>query len=56
LGELLGLTKEQLIAATRKTAHTTYLAVGLATVICQGGLAFYYHRKKPAIYRALSKT
>jgi hypothetical protein len=56
LAEMIGMTNEQLLTLAKKSAHSAYLAVGLATLLFQGGLAFYYHRKGPIIARALRKS
>ncbi|MBK9989455.1 MAG: hypothetical protein IPP19_01660 [Verrucomicrobia bacterium] len=56
LAEMIGMTHEQLLTLAKKSAHSVYLTVGAATVLCQGGLAYYYHRKGPIIARALCKS
>lgn len=56
LAELLGMTNEQLVAMAKKSAHSAYLTIGIATLLFQGGLAFYYHLKGPIIARALRKS
>ena len=56
LAEMIGMTNEQMLTLAKKSAHSAYLTVGVATLLCQGGLAFYYHRKGPIIARALRKS
>lgn len=56
LAEMVGMTNEQMLILAKKSAHSAYLTVGVATVLCQGGLAYYYHRKGPIIARALCKS
>jgi len=56
LADWLGLTKPQLLALAKSSARQTYIAAGLLSVLCQGGLAYYYHRKRPDIARALRKS
>jgi hypothetical protein len=56
LAEFLGMTNKQLLALAKNSAHGAYLVIGVASLLCQGGLAFYYHCKGPTITRALRKT
>ncbi len=56
LPEMLGMTKPELLARAKATAHLAYMSIGVASVFFQGGLAYYYHRKGPVIARALSKS
>lgn len=56
LAEMVGMTNEQMLILAKKSAHSAYLTIGVATVLCQGGLAYYYHRKGPIIARALCKS
>jgi len=56
LAEMIGMTNEQMLTLAKKSAHSAYLTIGVATLLCQGGLAYYYHRKGPIIDRALHKS
>jgi hypothetical protein len=56
LAEMIGVSQEQLLALAKKSAHSAYLTVGITTLLFQGGLAFYYHRKGPILARALRKS
>jgi hypothetical protein len=56
LAEMIGMTNEEMLTLARKSAHSAYLTVGVATLLCQGGLAYYYHRKGAIIARALRKS
>ena len=55
LAESLGLTAKEFLQLTKTTVRTAYLAVGLVSILCQGGLALYYHRREQVIAKALHK-
>jgi hypothetical protein len=50
-----GLTEKEFLALVRTITHLAYLAVGLASILCQGGLAVYYQRREPVVAKALRK-
>ncbi|MFT3870250.1 MAG: hypothetical protein QM715_17515 [Nibricoccus sp.] len=54
--ESFGLSQAGFRELIKKAMRTTYLSVGLATILCQGGLAYYYHLKSAVIARNLSKS
>lgn len=56
LAEMIGMTNEQMLDLAKQSAHSAYLAVGVCTLLFQGGLAYYYHRKGSLIARALRKS
>ncbi len=48
-----GLTKEQFLHYAQIINTVFFSAVCVATVIYQGGLAYYYSRKRPAVIHAI---
>lgn len=54
--ESFGLSQAGFRELIKKTIRASYVAVGLASILCQGGLAYYYHLKSAAIGRSLSKS
>jgi len=56
LAELLGVTHSQLLVLARQTTRISYLAVAVISVLYQGGLAFYYHRREATLVKALRKN
>lgn len=52
----LGISATQLSDMVHTTARICYATVAGASILCQGGLAYYYHRKRPALEQALRKT
>ena len=55
LADSLGLTKRQFLEFAQHTVRVAYLAVGVLSILFQGGLAFYYHRQEQGVARALRK-
>ena len=55
LADMVGLTNKQFLELARRLVTIVYIAVGLGTILCQGGLAFYYHRREQAVAKALRK-
>jgi len=55
LADSLGLTKRQFLEFAQHTVRVAYVAVGLVSILFQGGLAFYYHRQEQGVARALRK-
>ena len=55
LADSFGLTNKQFLELARRTVRVAYVAVGLGSVLCQGGLAFYYQRREQAVAKALRK-
>lgn len=49
----LGLREEQIVPMLKKSYLGLYVTVGLVSVVYQGGMALYYHRRRDAIRRAL---
>lgn len=56
LSDSLGLTAKQFLELARHTVRLAYVAVGLVSILCQGGLAFYYHRREQVVAKALRKN
>jgi hypothetical protein len=55
LADSFGLTNKQFLVLARRTVRVAYVAVGLGSILCQGGLAFYYQRREQAVSKALRK-
>jgi hypothetical protein len=55
LGSLYGLTETEFLAFARTATCVAYVAVGLASILCQGGLAVYYQRREQVVAKALRK-
>jgi hypothetical protein len=55
MADSLGLTNKQFLALARSTVRVAYISVGLVSILCQGGLALYYHRREQAVATALRK-
>ena len=55
LAESYSLTDKQFLELAKLTIHGAYVAVGLASILCQGGLAYYYHRREHVVAKALRK-
>jgi hypothetical protein len=55
LSDAFGLTAKRFSELAKTTVRTAYLAVGLVSILCQGGLALYYHRREQVIAKALHK-
>lgn len=49
----LGLREDQILPMLEKSYVGLYVTVGLISVVYQGGMALYYHRRREAIRRAL---
>lgn len=49
----LGLREEQIIPMLEKSYIGLYVTIGLISVVYQGGMALYYHRRRATIRRAL---
>ncbi|MFT3781114.1 MAG: hypothetical protein QM790_03795 [Nibricoccus sp.] len=56
VAQYFGITPAQLLEMARTTARSVFALVAIATVGFQGGLAYYYHKKSPAISAALRKS
>lgn len=54
--EAFGLSQAGFHELIKKTVRRAYVAVGIATILCQGGLAYYYHLKTAVIARSLRKS
>jgi hypothetical protein len=52
---LLGVPRNQLVPLAKHAARVAYVVIGLGSILCQGGLAFYYHRRERPIAAALRK-
>jgi hypothetical protein len=55
LASTYGLTETEFLALARTLTRVAYIAVGLASILCQGGLAFYYQRREQIVAKALRK-
>jgi len=55
LATSLDLTQQQFLVLARRLVGVTYIVVGVVSLLCQGGLAFYYHRRKQTVAKALRK-
>ena len=49
----LGLSEEQIVPMLRRSYIGLYVMVGLVSLVYQGGMALYYHRRRDSIRRAL---
>ena len=49
-----GMTEADLFGLVRVSYFLVYAILALVTLAYQGGLAFYYHRRRPAILRAIA--
>lgn len=56
LAELFGMSSAQFHIFVKQAVRSTYLAVALASILCQGGLAYYYHHKGAYLQRYLRKS
>lgn len=52
----LGLREDQILPMLKKSYVGLYVTVGLVSVVYQGGMAVYYHRRREAIRRALEEA
>jgi hypothetical protein len=55
LADSFGLTDKQFLELAKHTVRIAYIAVGIGSILCQGGLAFYYHSREQAVAKALRK-
>jgi hypothetical protein len=51
---LIGATPEGLVALVVKMIHLVLLILVLATLVYQGGMALYYHRRRAIVQEALA--
>jgi hypothetical protein len=51
-----GLTEAEFLALVRTLTRVAYGTVGVASILCQGGLAVYYQRREPVVAKALRKN
>jgi hypothetical protein len=49
----LGLREDQILPMLEKSYVGVYVTVALVSVVYQGGMALYYHRRRDAVRRAL---
>jgi hypothetical protein len=56
LSELVGMTRKEFVAFVKSGVRNSYIAVAVLSILFQGGLAVYYHRKRPALAKALLKS
>jgi len=56
MAQSLGMSPAEFQTMLKRWVHQTYFAVGFGTVLCQGGLAYYYHLKGAIIARHLRKS
>jgi len=52
----LGIGEDQYLPILRQTYQTLYVTVGVVSLFYQGGLALYYRRARPTVYRLLNNT
>jgi hypothetical protein len=50
-----GLTEAEFLTLARTITRMAYIALGLASILCQGGLAVYYQRREQIVAKALRK-
>jgi hypothetical protein len=55
LASSYGLTEREFLALARTFTRVAYIALGLASILCQGGLAVYYQRREQTVAKALRK-
>lgn len=56
LPQMLGMSQKQFVAFAQSAIHRIYLLVGASSMLMQGGLAYYYHRKGPIVAQSLRKS
>lgn len=49
-----GMTEADLLGFVRLTYFLVYAVLAVVTLIYQGGLALYYHRRRPVLLQAIS--
>ena len=55
LADMVGLNEKQFLQMAKTSTQITYIAVGLISILCQGGLAYYYHRRGQTVAKTLHK-
>jgi hypothetical protein len=54
--EAAGCSRRDFEVFFKAAVRVGYVAVGIASILCQGGLAFYYHRKRGKLAAELHKS
>jgi hypothetical protein len=52
----LGLREDQILPMLEKSYVGLYVTIGLVSVVYQGAMALYYHRRRDAVRRALENV